>query len=178
MKNLLILLLVSALCATAVPALAQAKTEAKTTDTKPKMLPIVSLKNIEGKEITTESLAKSGKITVISFWATWCTPCKKELNNIAEFYGEWQKEYGVQVVAVSIDDAQTAARVSSYVNASNWQYTVLLDANQDLKRAMNIQSIPYTILLNAQGEIVYSHEGYVEGDEYALEDQIRKIIKK
>ena len=138
----------------------------------------VQLKDLTGKAVGSEELGKSGKITVVSFWATWCTPCKKELNNIAEFYEEWQKEYDLQVVAVSIDDAQTASKVATYTNASAWKFRVLLDANQDLKRALNVQSVPYTLLLNQAGQVVYTHEGYVEGDEYALEDQIRKLTKK
>jgi len=44
-------------------------------------LPSISIKDLNGKDVDVSKFSESGKITVISFWATWCTPCKKELNN-------------------------------------------------------------------------------------------------
>ncbi len=137
-------------------------------------LPDVNIKNIDGDAVNIADFGKSGKVTVLNFWATWCTPCKKELNNIAELYPDWQEEYDVEILAVSIDDSRNTAKVKTYVNGQSWDYTVLLDQNQDLQRALNFQSIPYTIMLNKEGKIVYRHNGYVEGDEYELEEKIKE----
>ena len=143
-----------------------------------KDLPDVEIKDIDGKPVKIGEFGKKGKITVINFWATWCGPCKLELNNIAELYKDWQKDYDVQIVAVSVDDSRNAAKVKSYVNGRNWPYTVLLDDNQALMRAINFQAPPYTLLLDKTGNIVSSHNGYKEGDEYILEDQIKALAKK
>ncbi len=140
-------------------------------------LPDVSLNDVNGKKVNVADYGKSGKVTVLSFWATWCIPCKKELTNVADLYEEWQKKYNVQVIAVSIDDSRSAGKVKPYVESQRWTYEVLLDMNQDLKRALNIQSVPFTVLVDANGKVVSTHSGYVEGDEFVLEEELQKLAK-
>jgi len=140
-------------------------------------LPSVNVKTLDGNTINTKSLENNGKPIVISFWATWCVPCKKELNAIAEVYEDWQEETGVKLVAISIDDTRSMSKVKPYVNASGWEYDVYLDPNGDLKRAMGVQQVPHTFLLNDDKEIVWQHRTYVDGDEEELLDEIRKLTK-
>ena len=140
-------------------------------------LPSVNVKTLDGNTINTKSLENNGKPIVISFWATWCVPCKKELNAIAEVYEDWQEETGVKLVAISIDDTRSMSKVKPYVNASGWEYDVYLDPNGDLKRAMGVQQVPHTFLLNDDKEIVWQHRTYVDGDEEELLDEIKKLTK-
>jgi cytochrome c biogenesis protein CcmG/thiol:disulfide interchange protein DsbE len=141
-------------------------------------IPEVTLSDIDGKKINVADLGKTGKITVFSFWATWCIPCKKELTNIADLYEEWQKKYNVQIVAVSIDDSRSAGKVKPYIESQRWTYQVLLDVNQDLKRAFDIQSVPFTVIVDATGKVVSNHSGYIEGDEFVVEEELQKLTKK
>ncbi|MFQ3332333.1 MAG: cytochrome c biogenesis protein CcmG/thiol:disulfide interchange protein DsbE [Thalassomonas sp.] len=140
-------------------------------------LPSVDVKTLSGGTINITTLENDGNPIVISFWATWCKPCKKELNNIAELYEDWQDETGVKLVAISIDDTRSMVRVAPYVNASDWDYEVYLDPNGDLKRAMGVSTVPHTFLLNSKKEIVWQHKGYIDGDEDELYEQIEKIAK-
>ena len=140
-------------------------------------LPSVDVKTLNGGNINITTLENDGNPIVISFWATWCKPCKKELNNIAELYEDWQDETGVKLVAISIDDTRSMVRVAPYVNASDWDYEVYLDPNGDLKRAMGVSTVPHTFLLNSKKEIVWQHKGYIDGDEDELYEQIEKIAK-
>lgn len=143
-----------------------------------KTVPSVTLNDVNGKKVDVADYSKSGKITVLSFWATWCVPCKKELTNISDLYEEWQKKYNVQIVAISIDDSRSTTKVKPYVDGQRWSYDVLLDVNQDLKRALNIQSVPFTVVVDQNGKIIYTHSGYVDGDEYALEEELKKLATK
>lgn len=141
-------------------------------------LPDVNLKTLEGETVNFADYADNGKITVFSFWATWCIPCKEELNNINEYYADWQEDYDMELVAVSIDDQRSTGRVQTYVNGTGWEYTVLLDVNEDLKRALNFQTVPFTMVVDAKGNVVFQHTGYVEGDEYELEDLLSKLSEE
>jgi cytochrome c biogenesis protein CcmG/thiol:disulfide interchange protein DsbE len=141
-------------------------------------LPSVSVKDLNGKTVNIKQSVKEGQITVISFWATWCSPCKKELDNVADLYPTWQKKYNVHLIAVSVDDARTSGKVKSTVDSKGWDYTVLLDSNEELKRALNISSVPFTLLINQKGEIVYTHSGYKAGDEKHLEEKIKELSAK
>jgi cytochrome c biogenesis protein CcmG/thiol:disulfide interchange protein DsbE len=140
-------------------------------------LPSVNVKTLDGSNINITTIENSDNPIVISFWATWCKPCKKELNTIAEVYEDWQDETGVKLVAISIDDTRSMAKVAPYVNASDWDYEVYLDPNGDLKRAMGVSTVPHTFLLNSKKEIVWQHKGYVDGDEDELLEQIEKLSK-
>lgn len=141
-------------------------------------LPSVSLKNTEGKTIDTAKLENEGKPFVISFFATWCKPCNRELKAISEQYADWQDETGMKVVAISIDQAQNINKVKPMVDAEGWEYEVLLDPNSDFRRALGIQMIPHVLIIDGEGKIVESRSGYTEGAENHIIEKIREILKK
>lgn len=143
-----------------------------------KTLPSITLADVNGKNVNVADYGKSGKITVLSFWATWCVPCKKELTNMADIYDDWKKKYNVQIVAVSIDDSRSTTKVKPTVEGQRWEYEVLLDVNQDLKRQLNIQSVPFTVVVDGTGKIAFTHSGYVDGDEFVLEEELQKLAKQ
>ena len=140
-----------------------------------KNLPNVDVKKIDGSSFNFKNIDNNGNPIVISFWATWCKPCTKELNNIAELYEDWQDETNVKLVAVSIDDRRSQSKVAAYVNSSGWEYEIYIDPNSDLKRAMGVSTVPHTFLLDKNKQIIWQHRGYVEGDEYELFDEILKL---
>ena len=148
-----------------------------TTYAQNKLLPSVDVKTINGKSININSIDNDEMPIVINFWATWCKPCKKELNNIAEVYDEWQDETGVKIIAISIDETRSMSKVAPYVNSVGWEYEVYLDPNGDLKRSMGVSTVPHTFLLNSKKEIVWQHRGYVDGDEDELFDEIQNLIE-
>ena len=140
-------------------------------------LPNIEVKTLKGDAFNISELNNDGSPIVISFWATWCKPCKKELNNISEVYEDWQEETGVKLVAISTDDTRSMSKVAPYINSSDWEYEIYLDPNGDLKRAMSVSTIPHTFLLNGKKEIVWQHRGYVEGDEEELYTKIVELTK-
>lgn len=137
----------------------------------------VLLENMDGDEMSTSELGFDGPV-IISFWATWCSPCKRELNTIHDVYIDWQDETGVNLVAVSVDDQKTMNSVPMYVNGKGWEYLVLMDPNGNFKRAMGVNNVPHTFLLDAAGNIVYSHNNYAAGDELILREELRKLTGK
>lgn len=142
-----------------------------------KKLPSVQLRDMEGNAVSTSELGFKGPV-IISFWATWCSPCKRELNTIHEVYEDWKTETHVELVAVSIDDEKTINQVPVYVNGKGWDYLVLMDPNGDFKRAMGVNNVPHTFLINEEGNIVYSHNNYAPGDEDKLHEELVKLVQK
>lgn len=139
-------------------------------------LPSVRLKDIHGKTIDTRTLSNDGKPLVISFFATWCKPCMRELRAIDEVYEEWQSQTGVKLVLISIDDAQNSSKVKPLVDGEGWDFEVLLDSDSEFARLMQVQSIPHVFVINAEGKIVYNHMGYAEGSENELYKAIKSAL--
>lgn len=137
--------------------------------------PSVMLKDINGKVVDTAKLSNDGKPFVISFFATWCKPCLRELKAIAEVYPDWQDETGMKLIAVSIDESQNAGKVKPLVAAEGWDYEVLLDTNSEFMRGMGVQMVPHVFVIDGDGKVVESHSGYTDGSESGIIDKIRSL---
>ncbi|APD07347.1 sporulation thiol-disulfide oxidoreductase [Flavobacteriaceae bacterium UJ101] len=136
-------------------------------------LPSISLQNLNGEKVAINSLDSNKNPIILSFWATWCMPCIKELSTINDVYEDWQDETNVELIAISVDDSRTLKRVKPMVNGKSWEYEVLLDQNQELKRAFNVITVPHTFIIY-KNEIIYNHSGYTPGTEEELYDTLIK----
>lgn len=141
-------------------------------------LPAIQLKDLNGKVVDTSKLHNDGKPFVISFFATWCKPCNRELKAIHEQYIDWQEETGMKLIAISIDQAQNINKVKPLVDGEGWEYEVLLDPNSDFRRAVGVQMIPHVLIVDGKGKIVESRSGYTEGAEEHIVEKIRELIQK
>jgi cytochrome c biogenesis protein CcmG/thiol:disulfide interchange protein DsbE len=138
-------------------------------------IPQATLKTLDGTKVNSNTFTNNGKPMIISFWATWCKPCKKELDAIHENYEDWTKETGVKLIAISIDDARSVGKVVTDVKLKGWEYEVYLDENQEFKRVMNVNNVPHTFIVDGAGDIVWSHNSYTEGDEVKLYENVKKV---
>lgn len=138
-------------------------------------LPSINLRNAQGEIFNTADISNDGKPIIISFWALWCKPCIKELTTINDEYIDWQEETGVKLIAVSIDDARSSSKVRPFADGNDWDYEILLDENGDFKRAMNVNMIPHTFILDGDGNIVWQHTSFSEGGELQLIENVRKV---
>ncbi len=136
--------------------------------------PAVNVKNLAGESISTASFNEKDKLYVFSFWATWCSPCIQELEAINEVYEDWKTQLNIEVIAVATDDSRTQKRVKPLVNGKGWNYTILLDANQDLKRKLSIANIPYLIIVK-NNKIVFIQNGHTPGAEEELLTKLKSL---
>ena len=139
-------------------------------------VPSIELKDVKGNTINASKITNNGKPVIISFWALWCKPCQKELTAISEVFYDWVKETGVKLYAVSIDDSRSSSKVKPTAEGKGWDFEVLLDVNGDFKRAMNVNMIPHTFILNGKGEIVWQHTSFADGGELELIKVVKRII--
>lgn len=144
-----------------------------------KTVPSVNVKTLDGQVVNLKDyVAKSGKIIVIDFWATWCSPCKKELDTVADFYEDWQKKYNVEILAITIDNQRALPKVPGIVESKGWEYTIFSGNEEEMRNAFNFQTIPQTIVADKNGIIIFEHSGYVPGDEEELEKAVAKAAGK
>ena len=140
-------------------------------------LPDVKVENAQGKIISVRDLVQ-GKPMIIAYWSIACKPCIQELNAINDSLAEWREEADLTVVAVSVDDARLKASAKAIASSRGWEFICVYDENQELKRAMNVSLTPQSFVVDAEGNIIYSHSGYTPGSEQELFDKIVALKKK
>ena len=143
-----------------------------------KKLPNITITDLQGKPVSIVDAVGTGKVTVLSFWATWCSPCKRELDAITELYPNWVDNYNMQLLAISIDNARMLSQVKPLIEEKGWEFRVLMDSKQDLQHALEFQAIPQTFVIDKDGNIIYQHEGYTPGDEFELEKVLKEAAGK
>ncbi|MCB9662640.1 MAG: TlpA family protein disulfide reductase [Alphaproteobacteria bacterium] len=133
-----------------------------------------TLRDVNGQSVSLASL--KGKVVVLSFWATWCGPCKEEMPHLDKLYGA-KKDAGLVVLSISTDDARTASKVKPFIASKGFSFPVLLDRDSSVVGIYNpSKSLPYTVLIGRDFEVVEAHTGYDPGDEVALAAKIDKLL--
>jgi peroxiredoxin len=125
--------------------------------------PDFTLKDIDGKSWKLSDL-KGKKIVMIDFWATWCNICKREMPVLQRVYQEY-KGKGVEFFGIALDDADKIKQIRKILEDKGVTYPILID--QDQKVATEVYQlagpIPYKVVIDKRGVIVYDHVGdYVD----------------
>lgn len=144
-----------------------------------KELPDTRIKDIQtNKKISFNQTVEPGKVTLINFWATWCVPCKKEIKNVRKNLSQWHKEADFNYMTISIDEVRAEGLVRTYAKSQGWDFPYYIDSNSDLKRSLNFQTVPFTVIVDKDGNIAYTHQGYEEGAEVEVFNKIVELSKK
>lgn len=108
-----------------------------------------ALRNIYGKKYRWSEFV--GKPFIINFWATWCGPCRAEIPGMINVYKEYQP-LGLEIVAISLDDARTIDRVVPFIDQFKVPWIVLYGDQAVIDEFQPGQSIPVTLFFDAQGK--------------------------
>ena len=142
-------------------------------------LPETVIKDVNtGKKVAFNDAVTKGKVTLISFWATWCAPCKKEIKNIKLKLDGWQKQADFNYMTVSIDESKAEGLVRTYAMSQGWNFPFYIDPNSDLKRSLNFQNVPFTVIVDKTGKVVYMHSGYEDGGEEEVFAKVKEYAGK
>ena len=139
-------------------------------------MPSVTIEDHKGDAFNTSSLLEEKTPMIISFWSTICKPCIRELDAINDLLPDWLDEADFRVVAVSTDDSRFTTKARSLAEGHGWyDFINLYDTNQEFMRAMSVSVTPQVFVLDGEGKIVYSHTGYVPGNEEELIEVIKGL---
>lgn len=133
-----------------------------------------SAETINNEEIVFSDVYKNGP-TLVNFWALWCKPCRAEMRHLEAIYEKY-KDHGFTILGINQDSPRSVAKVKAFVSSHNLNFRIVTDPNQEIFQQFNGQSIPLNVLYNKKGEVVYTHVGYLPGDEIKLEEEIKKVL--
>lgn len=137
--------------------------------------PDFSLKDTSGNTVNLSDFLGE-KVIIISFWATWCTPCKAEMPHLEAMYKELGKD-GLVVLSISVDEAKNEPQVKNQTRAGGYTFPVLLDQSTEVVTLFNSRkSVPYAVVIGKDKNIHSTHEGYSPGDEEALKAEVMQLL--
>lgn len=123
-----------------------------------------------------EIFLKKNKATLIAFWLTTCVPCSFELDEYAKNYANWQKEYDLRIVAVSMDFPERFKKIGERVREKAYPFDVWWDPWRSFKQIMpgGLNGYPQVFLFDSKGELVWKHKGYSS----AVTVEMLEVVKK
>jgi len=139
-----------------------------------KQAPRFDTTDLDGKSVVLDSLLSRGPVYV-AFWATWCKPCMRELDELGPIYEKY-RDRGFQVVAINQDAPRSLHRVKPVVRGRHWKFSVLLDPEKALARAFQVISLPTSFLIDTSGEIVKARQGFKPGMEKMIEEEVKQLF--
>lgn len=149
----------------ALPALAD--------DSRP-TAPDFSLRTLSGERVKLSDY--KGKVVLLSFWATWCSPCKQELP-ILQGLQDRHGNDGLAVLAVNIDDPKTVAEVRRFVADRKLSMPIPLDGDSKVLGRYNPRhSLPFLQVIDHEGRKAFQHTGFTSGTEKVLEQQVAGLL--
>lgn len=134
-----------------------------------------TLRDLDNNDITLSKLLEKGPV-MLSFWATWCTPCKEEMKKLSPIYEKY-KEKGFTYLAVNQDNQKSISKVKSFINANGYTFPVVLDLDKKIFEAYSGIGMPYSLIITPNKNIFAKHLGYVTGDEVKIETEIKEALE-
>ena len=134
----------------------------------------LKLTKLNGRTVTLSEYLKKGPV-LINFWATWCSPCKKEMVYLDKFERKYKDE-GLSILSISVDSQKSLSHVRSYIRANDYIYDVFLDPNRQVFKKLNGNLMPTNVLIDTEGKVLWRHYGYIPGDEENMDLQLRSAL--
>lgn len=133
-----------------------------------------TLQDLDGNDVTLTELLKKGPV-FLSFWATWCSPCKEEMKYLQEIYDKY-KGKGFTYLAVNTDTQKSLSKVKSYISTKGYTFPVVLDTDEKIFEAYQGEGLPYSLLIGMDKNILAKHVGFLPGDEDKIEKEVNDAL--
>ena len=134
----------------------------------------LTVQTLNGDDVAVESLIQQGPV-LVNFWALWCEPCKLEMRTLQSLYEKY-KDRNFSILAINQDNQKSVSKVSSFIASLEYSFYVSTDPNGEVAQQFNVQNIPFSLLFDKNGKVVYKAIGYKPGDEKKLEAALEKIL--
>ena len=139
-------------------------------------VPNFRLKNLENRTVSYNQI-KGKNLTVIDFWATWCKPCVKSIPEFVKMDEEFE-DSDVQFIGISIEGPRNKAKVKPFIRSLGVEYPVLRDSDSSVMARLRVTAVPTLLIVNADNEILYFHEGYKSGEEVKIKNKILELLEE
>ena len=141
-----------------------------------RLAPNFKLENLDSEIIELKNFIGKGPI-LLCFWSSRCKSAVSQIEAFSDLYSDYEAR-GFTLLAIATDDEKTVAKVKPYVKSKQYKFPVLYDTDGNVSRMYYAFDVPFCVLINKSGEIIYSHLGYMKGDEIELVNKVKVLLNE
>lgn len=132
--------------------------------------------SLQSRDGGTVSLSEfRGQVVMINFWATWCGPCREEMPHLEALYQRYSA-LGFRLLGVNVEE--NSENAEAWLEEMPVSFSILFDPENRVSELYDVIAMPSTVLVDRQGNIRFSHDGYQPGYENDYQTQIRALIRE
>ena len=135
--------------------------------------PDFTLRSLSGENLRLQEYR--GKVVLINFWASWCGPCRQEMPILDRIHKRYEPA-GFTVLGVNVEgELDKARKIADRLDVS---FPLLFDDGQQVSEDYALESMPYTVLVDRDGQVRFIHHGYKPGDENKYIDRLKTLLRR
>jgi peroxiredoxin len=137
--------------------------------------PDFSVSTVAGSRGNVSLKQLRGKVVLLDFWGTFCTPCKSSFPKLQHLNAKYAGA-GLQVLGISEDEPEDKGKIPTFASTYGARFAIGWDQDRAISERYKPETMPSSFLIDRRGVVRYTHVGFRGGDEVQIEKEVQELL--